>query len=318
MKKHLLVYDYDWWVLGTKARILQSRHPSLEIASNRKIKELVKKKGAAFINRTYTVIATLSLGLAQLLYRLRVRVDASQIGSYNYFMKNHDTFREWKDAVLPDSRFIQTVMKPIRRFGAINPKLAQEVQRLVPDRKVAYIRQFVDTNRFYPAAFRASSGNKLVIGWAGNNTRGVKNYETLYQPVKAFFQKDPRVKFREASRTSRVSPEKMPSFYRSLDLLMITSSNEGGPAPAMEANACGVPVLSTNVGYVKKITPPRGKPFVLDSHHPKDFINKIRWLEQHPQTLAAMKQDAARNILEHWTVEQTINDWLYTLFRLKH
>jgi glycosyltransferase involved in cell wall biosynthesis len=41
----------------------------------------------------------------------------------------------------------------------------------------------------------------------------------------------------------------MPKFYRGLDVLLCLSREEGGCLPILEALACGVPVVSTRVGY---------------------------------------------------------------------
>ena len=43
-------------------------------------------------------------------------------------------------------------------------------------------------------------------------------------------------------------------FYKEIDLLICSSSFEGGPTPLMEANAFGIPFLSTNVGFAKEIS----------------------------------------------------------------
>jgi len=43
--------------------------------------------------------------------------------------------------------------------------------------------------------------------------------------------------------------EEMPSYYDSLDYLVVVSENEGGPKPVVEALARGVPVIAPDVGY---------------------------------------------------------------------
>lgn len=44
--------------------------------------------------------------------------------------------------------------------------------------------------------------------------------------------------------------DKMPEFYKSLDYLLITAHNEGGPMPVVEALACGTPVIAPkDVGW---------------------------------------------------------------------
>lgn len=43
----------------------------------------------------------------------------------------------------------------------------------------------------------------------------------------------------------------MPTFYNTLDLYVVTSRIEGGPAPLIESMACGVPVVTTPVGIAR-------------------------------------------------------------------
>jgi len=50
--------------------------------------------------------------------------------------------------------------------------------------------------------------------------------------------------------------EDMQQFYDSIDVLISTSSREGGPFSPLEAIACGVPALSTNVGVIRDIELP--------------------------------------------------------------
>lgn len=47
----------------------------------------------------------------------------------------------------------------------------------------------------------------------------------------------------------KLSAEELPSFYDSIDYLLVTSNNEGGPQPVLEALARGVPVIAPDVGF---------------------------------------------------------------------
>ncbi|SDI86358.1 glycosyltransferase family 4 protein [Natribacillus halophilus] len=315
MGSHLLVYDYDWWVLGQKAKIIQRFHPDLDIMSIKEITALTNKRGANYINTRYEQIATLGLGIAQILIRLHIRVDASQIGSYNYITKNHQTFREWQDVAKPNHSFSKQVMTKPDQLGAINPNLALEVKKQLPHKNVTYLRPFVDSDRFHPAATRQQP-KEMVIGWVGNEHRKVKNYHTLYRAIVKAFRNHPHVTFVEATRSSPVQTHEMPGFYRNLDLLLITSSNEGGPAPALEAYACGVPVLSTNVGYVQAVAGPRNKSLILNSKNPKPFVKKIEELSKDQDLHASLKKEARDHIVNHFTVEKAIGVWLKTLFNV--
>ena len=54
----------------------------------------------------------------------------------------------------------------------------------------------------------------------------------------------------EVDYRERADAAEMPMAYGSMDALLICSRREGGPLPALEALACGVPIISTPVGYV--------------------------------------------------------------------
>jgi glycosyltransferase involved in cell wall biosynthesis len=43
--------------------------------------------------------------------------------------------------------------------------------------------------------------------------------------------------------------ETLPDFYREIDYLIVTSLNEGGPVPVIDAIAAGVPVIAPDVGW---------------------------------------------------------------------
>ncbi|WP_080873937.1 glycosyltransferase family 4 protein [Oceanobacillus timonensis] len=315
MTRHLLVYDYSWWILGQKAKIIQRYHPDLHIMSIQELEKIIKQNGSAYVNSSYEIISTLGLGLADCLLRFGVRVDSSQVGSYNYLAKNHLSYREWDGFVKPNRSFLKKMMK-LDHYGVISPKLKEETEKLFPHKKVNFIRPFVDTQRFYPPSKRLAEA-KFVVGWVGNNQRKVKNYDTLYRPIEKAFRKDSQIQFVEASRSSPKTVKEMPHFYKALDLLLITSSNEGGPAPALEALASGVPVLSTNVGYVKHIAGQEGKSLVLNSLQPALFVEKINMLKKDKEFHRALQKEGRERVLSRFTVDKAMGEWLETLFHIK-
>ncbi|WP_416149883.1 glycosyltransferase [Salipaludibacillus sp. HK11] len=316
-KKDLLIYDVSWWILGSKARTIQQYHPNLDIMSINQLKRRVNSNGSKKINDSYETISTLSLGIAQQVMHAKVRVDSSQIASYQRFSKNAKTYREWCDSIEPNHLFIKNVIQRIDRLGGINRHLAQTVEKLSPVSKVSYMRHFVDCAHFTPLLLESKVNQAFTIGWCGDPEKPMKNYASLYKKIQASFLRDPNVQFVEAVQKKRRSLKEMPAFYNSLDLLLITSSNEGGPAPALEAYACGIPVLSTNVGYVKEVASPLGKQFILNSIQPEDFIKKINELKKDQELLKKLKKETRKNIITNWSVEERIDDWLQTLFLIK-
>ncbi|MFD0710683.1 glycosyltransferase family 4 protein [Paenibacillus sp. GCM10027626] len=317
MKKHLLVYDLEWWVLGNRARIIQKYHPNLQIISLHDMRKLIKTEGASKINRTYGVISAMGLEISSKLLERDVRVDSSQVGGYNFFSRNKDTFREWRDRVIVDEAFVKNVIRRIGILGAFNLKLTKVLKKIASDRDIRYIPPFVETNIFKPAKKKDLERNaKFTIGWVGNKERKVKNYQTLYLPIVEAYKNNPNIRFVESTRGQR-SVNDMPAFYNELDLLLVTSANEGAPNPALEAYACGVPVLSTNVGYVKTVAHEKARSLILDTDKPKHFIEKIDYLVKNREAYFEIKKGCRENISNNWTVNRAMGDWLHVLFNLK-
>ena len=65
--------------------------------------------------------------------------------------------------------------------------------------------------------------------------------------------------------------------YNQSKVLLITSANEGGPRVGLEALACGVPVISTDVGIMPDIIQP-GKNGYIAQWSAEDFTAKIKRL----------------------------------------
>ncbi|WLR54786.1 glycosyltransferase family 4 protein [Mesobacillus subterraneus] len=314
MKKFLLVYDVDWWVLGKHAMVVQSHNPNLEIASIQSVYNRVAAHGAKKINDQYEVISAMCLGLAEYLLKAGVRVDSSLAVSYFYFTKNQPEFKEWLGDFELNPPFINKYLTRINKIGCINPKLASFLGDIVPNCNVKYLKQFVDTELFKPK--EKKDCGKLVIGWVGDVKKKSKNYETLYKPIKDSFADNSKVEFKEATMDSYVPVEKMPNYYHSIDLLLITGNNEGGPAPALEAYGCGVPVISTNVGYVKEVAPSSAKHLVLDSTDPAEYIKVITHLLDQRDELLKYGKEGSQSVLNNYSIEKTVPEWNQFLFEM--
>lgn len=315
-RKHILIYDRLWWIQGQRALLLQKYHPNLEIMSYHDFIDLVKGKGVKVINKEYEVISTLGLWTAERLIQYNVHVYSSVAGSYSYLATNQDDFREWSEKIKPNYRYIKQVINKIDRIGAVNRKLANTIKKYCPDKHVEYIKAFVETDKFKPIPLTKTDTSTFTIGWVGNADKLSKNYQTVYKAIKDHFKDDSTVQFKEATKETRINREDMPTFYNSIDLLLVTGVNEGLPNPAMEAYACGIPVLGTNIGIIKDWASPNAKTLILNSDDPRKFINKINQLKSNQKLHQTLKKEIRKNIENNWTIEHNIEDWLYTLFNI--
>jgi glycosyltransferase involved in cell wall biosynthesis len=66
----------------------------------------------------------------------------------------------------------------------------------------------------------------------------------------------------------------MPEFYKRGSYLICASQSEGGPLPVLEALACGIPVITTDVGWCKYLIKDGENGYKFDGT-PADLSRKI-------------------------------------------
>ncbi|MFH4466737.1 glycosyltransferase [Vibrio diabolicus] len=152
--------------------------------------------------------------------------------------------------------------------------VAEQIQTKLNYRKVCTIHNGIDCQKFQSgnqATKRNLFGlpaNKTAIGVAGR-LEAVKGHKVL---IEAFSHLTPnthlaiagdgsqRAQLEAQVRTLKLEDrvtflglvDDMPSFYQSLDLFCLPSLQEGFPLSTLEAQACDVPCVATDVGGVKE------------------------------------------------------------------
>lgn len=83
-----------------------------------------------------------------------------------------------------------------------------------------------------------------------------------------------------------------------MDVVVLTSINEGTPVSLIEAQACGVPVISTDVGGVRDVIQDGQTGLMVKQRTPQDIAEAILSLETSDDTLRKMGE-AGRKWVEH-------------------
>ena len=132
----------------------------------------------------------------------------------------------------------------------------------------------VDMDLFYPinlSRFDNIQDREIVIGWAGKSDWGseymddCKGYHTILKPALEQLQQEGyKIKTCFADRKDQYIPHnKMVDYYAKLDLYVCASQIEGTPNPILESMACGIPIISTDVGIVPQAFSERQTKFIL-------------------------------------------------------
>ena len=114
-------------------------------------------------------------------------------------------------------------------------------------------------------------------------------FHSNYQEVAALAKSDPRLHGR-VHFTGYVTDNDLVALYSEALAIALPSFSEGFGLPALEALACGTPVLATKAGAVAEVIGSAGLTF--DPHNPSEIGQQIFQLASAPTTLANLRQTA--------------------------
>lgn len=169
----------------------------------------------------------------------------------------------------------------------------------------------VDLDLFYPInenRFINTKDREIVVGWVGNSKwaseiEDFKGVNTILKPaIEDLIKEGYPIKMYFADRNERMIPHnKMNEYYSKIDLYICTSKVEGTPNPVLESMACGIPIISTNVGIVPEAFGKKQKQFILKDRTKEELKKEIRILLNN------------RNLFEELSKENlsAINKWTW-------
>jgi glycosyltransferase involved in cell wall biosynthesis len=87
-------------------------------------------------------------------------------------------------------------------------------------------------------------------------------------------------------------------------LIVPSECYENGPLAALEAFACGLPVIASNLGSMAETVTHERTGLLFNPGEPADLARKVRWAFEHPEAMAAMRVAARREFEEKYTAEK--------------
>ena len=181
------------------------------------------------------------------------------------------------------------------------------------------IEDTVDPALFYPENLSRlkDSDRPFVVGWAGNSRwmeelDGIdhKGLHTVIKPALEQLGNEgaPVVGRFADSSTGRTSLKEMVHYYNSIDVYVCASDIEGTPNPVLEAMACGVPVIATDVGIVPQVFGPLQQKLILEERSVPALKRKIEMLVNLPELRVALSEENQRQ-MRTWTREGESRKW---------
>lgn len=97
--------------------------------------------------------------------------------------------------------------------------------------------------------------------------------------------------------------ERLATFYRAADVCLVPSRTESFGLVALEAAACGTPVVAAGVGGLRSLVVDGSTGFLIDGRDPTDFAGPVSLLLSDPDLAAAIGANAeARSRRYAWSI----------------
>jgi len=98
------------------------------------------------------------------------------------------------------------------------------------------------------------------------------------------------------------------NFNAGMDIICLTSNNEGTPVSLIEAQACNIPVISTDVGGVKDIVFNNETGFIVPKNNAEKFAEKLLLLIEDEKKREKMSQNGWSFVKENFHYQRLVKD----------
>lgn len=171
------------------------------------------------------------------------------------------------------------------------------------------IHDGVDLNLYIPNNLsRFDSLKNLTVGWVGNSKftdsdmdSDLKGLRTIIIPAIEELKADGYdIILKTADRNDGMIEQKdMPNYYNSIDLYICASKTEGTPLPILESMACGIPIISTDVGIVKECFGKEQSKYIIEERSKEALKDKIKELYSKKERLKELSCENLEQVKQY-------------------
>ncbi len=169
-----------------------------------------------------------------------------------------------------------------------------------------YLPRGVSPEIFYPTSdeFVKKPKEKFTVAFCGksNPEKGLKKYI-----IPACQEAGVKLITNERNFTNALPEKKMRNFYNRADAYIVASTMDGTPNTALEAAACGKPIVSNQIGNMPEFINKGKNGFLLPLEVEK-YTNRLRWMANNQRKTWKMGLEARKTIMESWTWEKVLEN----------
>lgn len=330
-KKIAIIYDVDGWAYHNIAKQIKknlSTYYEIDIFPKEIFTHNIVR--LMFLAKKYDLVHLLWRGMLSELegevvinYIKSLGIDYQQFIN-KFVLSSNITTSVYDHSFLNEEAFwiTKAFLKYSKAYTVSSQKLLDIYKKRedIEKKPIMKITDGVDLEKFYPEnleRFCNISKRTINIGWVGNskfqdseNDDDLKGIRKIINPAIEELRKEGYpIQKKFADRNEGYIPhDKMPEYYRSIDLYICTSKEEGTPNPVLEAMASGVPIISTNVGIVEEAFGEQQKEYILKERTKQALKEKIVQLIENPENWSKLSQENLRQI-QNWSWKQKCEEF---------
>lgn len=310
--KILLVIDRKNWAYSTKAeqiiKCYQGDKFTFSTVSTKDKPDSLKK--AFKRNHLYVFFGFQNFKSCHRNYKIDPKRTLVSIASHESWDKLQTTPT---NQVLPSKKIVN-YLRQFRGVSAVSKRL-QILFKAAGLKKIAYTPNGVPLEMFSPSYDRISN-DILVCGYAGRDKDQKKGNRSIIIPavnkVSGVVFKQALCDFKLEKKTksrgrTHLPYEKMPEFYKGLDVYACASREEGNCRSVLEAMASGCVIISTDCGAINELVKHKHSGFIV-KRNIKGFVSVLNYLSSHNGLLNEMKK-RSRISVENFAWEKVVYNW---------
>lgn len=174
--------------------------------------------------------------------------------------------------------------------------LLSELKKIINHNRIYYVPNGVDESLFKPID-PIGERDLLVAGHVGKECPQ-KMQTAIIQP--AINQAQIESFYNLNDYTTRVPYCEMYKQYQEMDVFVVASIEDGTPNGALEAAACGRPIISNRIGNMPEFIKDGYNGFLVDMNV-QSYVDKLKYLNEHRDKLKEMGKNARKTVEEGWT-----------------
>ena len=169
--------------------------------------------------------------------------------------------------------------------------------------KIYYVPEGIDLDLFKPMKY--DNTKEFTAAYAGKPAVE-KGLETHIKP--ACKKAGVKLIYNTKNYITAIPYKDMPQFYNNAHVYVVASLVDGGPNPALEAAACGRPIISNVIGNMPQLIKNGVNGYIIKRQIDK-YVEKLKELKANPEKARKMGMKAREAMEKSWSWEHVLNTY---------